>query len=71
MMHPHHRQLQPGGGITQLYMVDPTGFGIQFDGPARDAPKNLPTYSANCKSDDGCTGQGKCNDTDIFFKFLQ
>lgn len=54
--HPHHRQLQPGGGVTQLYMTDPTGFGIQFDGPANNAPRNLPSYTANCKSTDGCAG---------------
>jgi len=53
-------------------MSDPTGFGIQFDGPARNPPKNIPEYSAACKSDDGCAGQGlkTCKDTDFFTKFL-
>lgn len=47
----------PGpGGMTQVYIVDPTGFGIQFDGPAQNPPKNLPEYSAACKSTDGCLG---------------
>ena len=65
----HHRQLQPPGGITQLYVVDPTGFGVQFDGPAQNPPSNLPAYTAACKSADGCAGQGNanCKSTDFFF----
>ena len=59
------------GGNTQLYVVDPTGFGVQFDGSAKNPPANLPTYSAACKSNDGCAGQGKCTSSKEFLKFLQ
>jgi hypothetical protein len=56
--------------MTQLYLIDPTGFGVQYDGPNQTAPKTLPTYSAACKSDDGCAGQGlkTCKSPyDVFF----
>lgn len=41
-----------------LYGVDPTGWGVQFDGQAKNPPSNAPQYKATCESDDGCLGQG-------------
>lgn len=30
-------------------------------------PDNVPRYGTDCKSDDGCLGQGHCEATDIFY----
>ena len=53
--------------MIQVYVSDPTGFAVQYDGQAKNAPSDMPTYSADCSSEDGCAGQGKCNVKDFFF----
>jgi hypothetical protein len=64
--YPYHWWALPANR-TQVYIIDPTGFGVQYDGPATNPPANLPTYSAACKSNDGCAGQGICTPMDFFF----
>jgi len=62
------RSLLQGGGMTQMYAFDPSGWTIQLDWmPGDDVPRRLPTYSAACKSNDGCRGQGLCNKDDGLF----
>ena len=41
---------------------DPFGWGVQLDMPYFDPPppSDLPFYSTYCESDDGCEGQGFC-----------
>jgi len=60
-------QPPPGKGPIQIYMIDPTGFSVQWDGMTSNPPSNLPTYSAACKSNDGCAGRGICSIKDFFF----
>lgn len=67
--YPYH-WVQAGPDV-QLFVVDPTGFGIQFDGPSLNPPADLPFYSDACKSNDGCTGQGLCNALDARDYFNQ
>lgn len=62
----YHWWALPGNG-HQVYVIDPTGFSVQYDGRATNPPSDLPTYSAACKSNDGCSGQGICNAKDFFF----
>lgn len=50
------------GGKHQIYAFDPSGWTIQLnlmDG--NDVPSKTASYSAACKSDDGCYGQGLCD----------
>ena len=50
-------------GMDQIYAFDPSGWTFQLDWmPGNDVPRRLPTYSAACKSNDGCRGQGLCNE---------
>ena len=50
-------------GMDQMYAVDPSGWTLQLDWmPGNDVPRRIPTYSAACKSNDGCAGQGLCNE---------
>lgn len=58
---------QAGVGPIQVYAVDPTGFAVQFDSRPKGAPKTVPSYGANCSSNDGCSGQGLCKAHDVFF----
>ena len=44
-----------------VFLLDAFGWGIQFDFPYHNPPSNVPSYSAACKSDDGCAGQGICS----------
>ena len=46
----------PGGPKCNIYVIDPTGFSVQYDGPSTHCPDNLPSYTAACKSQDGCAG---------------
>jgi len=55
------------GPVAQLYVSDPTGWMIQFGGMTSSGPSYKPTYSADCKSDDGCEGRGYCNNHAINF----
>merc|ERR1739838_1193686 len=49
-------------GMDQMYAFDPSGWTLQLDWlPGNDVPRRLPTYSAACKSNDGCYGQGLCD----------
>lgn len=51
------------GGIYQIYAFDPSGWTFQLDlMSGDDVPSKTATYSAACKSDDGCYGQGLCDD---------
>ena len=61
--------LDAPGGMSQIYAFDPSGWTLQLDWlPGDDVPRRLPTYSAACKSNDGCYGQGLCNN-DGFIPF--
>lgn len=54
---------------VQIYAFDPSGWTLQLDwSEGNDVPRKIATYSATCKSDDGCYGQGLCND-DVFTPF--
>jgi len=58
--------------VTQLYAFDPSGWTFQFDAmPGNDVPRRIATYSASCKSNDGCSGQGLCDEQfrDVFTPF--
>jgi hypothetical protein len=47
----------------QIYAFDPSGWTIQLDlSEGNDVPSTTATYSAACKSDDGCYGQGLCDE---------
>jgi len=51
---------------TQMYVVDPSGWTFQLDAmPGNDVPRRIATYSAACKSNDGCSGQGLCDDVEV------
>jgi len=63
---PYHWWTVPSG-MYQIYVIDPTGFSVQYDGHATNPPKDVPTYSAACKSNDGCSGQGICKPSEFFF----
>jgi len=59
-----------GQGSTQIYAFDPSGWTFQLDwSPGNDVPKKIASYSAACKSNDGCYGQGLCNDENVFTPF--
>lgn len=48
----------------QIYAFDPSGWTFQLDlSPGNDVPSKAATYSAACKSDDGCYGQGLCDES--------
>ena len=48
---------------VQIYAFDPSGWTFQLDfHPEDDVPAKMAKYSAVCKSDDGCYGQGLCGD---------
>lgn len=50
-------------GGYQIYAFDPSGWSIQLNWtPGNDIPIQVPSYSAACKSNDGCYGQGLCNE---------
>jgi hypothetical protein len=65
------------GDMHQIYAFDPSGWTFQLDlQPGNDVPEKTASYSAACKSDDGCYGQGLCNNESPYFvyelqKFLQ
>ena len=47
----------------QIYAFDPSGWSFQLSWqPGNDVPSNCASYSAACKSNDGCYGQGLCNE---------
>jgi len=55
-----------GGGFDKLitvYASDPFGWGVQLDMPYYHPPPptDLPFYSTYCESNDGCEGQGFCD----------
>lgn len=51
------------GGNYQIYAFDPSGWTLQLDlSSGSDVPSTTASYSAACKSDDGCYGQGLCDD---------
>jgi len=53
------------GNSYQIYAFDPSGWTFQLDlAPGNDVPSTTASYSAACKSDDGCYGQGLCDDTE-------
>jgi len=56
---PYDNEPRPGNRVN-AYGNDPFGWGVQFDFPYHNPPQNVPSYSAACKSDDGCDGQGLC-----------
>ena len=58
-------------GSPQIYAFDPSGWTIQLDWAAgNDVPRKVATYSAACKSNDGCYGQGLCDEEeDVFTPF--
>lgn len=43
---PYRWWANPRG--NQIYGVDPTGWGIQFDGQSLNPPANAPQYKATC-----------------------
>jgi len=50
------------GQMHQIYAFDPSGWTFQLDlQPGWDVPSKCASYSAACKSDDGCYGQGLCD----------
>lgn len=59
------------GGMYQIYAFDPSGWTFQLDlQPGNDTPSTSASYSAACKSDDGCYGQGLCdNISSPFFQY--
>lgn len=60
-----YRQFLIASSHYQVYAFDPSGWTFQLDlGAGGFAPKVSATYSAACKSDDGCYGQGLCDDTE-------
>jgi len=62
--YPYH--LWNVAGKIQAYIVDPTGYGVQYNGISPDTDiTTLPEYKATCKSNDGCTGQGFCKGLDF------
>ena len=60
-----------GQGTVQIYAFDPSGWTFQLDWlEGNDAPRKIASYSAACKSNDGCYGQGLCNEEeDVFTPF--
>lgn len=51
------------GNMHQIYAFDPSGWTFQLDlNPGNSVPSVAATYAASCKSDDGCYGQGLCDD---------
>lgn len=55
----------------QVYVSDPTGWSVQFDGNAVNAPAFIPFYGVDCMSNDGCEGQGTCDSMlDQFIQYL-
>jgi len=58
------------GDMHQIYAFDPSGWTFQLDfSPGNDVPSECASYSAACKSDDGCYGQGICNTESPFFVY--
>jgi len=52
----------PSHNGYQIYAFDPSGWTFQLDFmPGNNVPRQVATYSPNCKSNDGCYGQGMCN----------
>jgi hypothetical protein len=50
-------------GNYQIYAFDPSGWTFQLDmATGNDLPSKVAVYQADCKSDDGCYGQGLCDD---------
>jgi len=52
------------GNMFQIYAFDPSGWTFQLDlNSGSSTPSTYATYSAACKSNDGCYGQGLCDET--------
>jgi len=68
-LHYHIWGGRAGGGFDKLitaYAADPFGWGVQLDMPYLNPPSPLPYYSTWCESNDGCEGQGFCEETNIW-----
>jgi hypothetical protein len=65
-----YRWFELPSGTHQIYAFDPSGWTIQLDlAEGSDTPKTAASYSAACKSQDGCYGQGLCDDESPFFTY--
>jgi len=71
-VHYHMWGGNTGGGFDKLitvYAADPFGWGVQLDMPYFNPPppSELPFYSTYCESNDGCEGQGFCEEDSNLF----
>lgn len=58
------------GGMHQIYAFDPSGWTFQLDwSDGNDVPSEVATYAADCKSNDGCYGQGICDNESPYFMY--
>jgi len=52
----------PSHNGYQIYAFDPSGWTLQLNFmPGNNVPDKVATYSPDCKSNDGCYGQGLCS----------
>jgi len=48
----------------QIYVIDPSGWGLQLDGRLNNIDANAPDYIANCEMNNSCDSQGYCTSSE-------